>query len=183
MFRKITVMLGVVLVLISSIGLLMGSMALLSVSPATQSNMNEAAYNTAMQNMQQDMKETPDNISYDDFQRTMDSPEFKRYVFGMAGFGFLLNLLLLVSSILLIRESPKGFYVMAGAGAAVGIYWHGMTSFAFDGRIDPNNAMDPLAAAWGVGNMGLVLLELSYFWIWGPLVAISMLLWLRSTRA
>jgi hypothetical protein len=85
MFRKITVMLGVVLVLISSIGLLMGSMALLSVSPAAQSNMNEAAFNTAMQNMQQDMKETADNISYDDVQRTMDSPEFKRYVFGMAG--------------------------------------------------------------------------------------------------
>lgn len=183
MHRKITVILGIILVLISSLGILMGSFSLFSVSPAAQSHLNEADFNRSMQNMQQTMDEPVAGVRFEDVQRTMASPEFKKYLYGMAGFGFLINLLLLASGVLLIRENAKGYWIVAGTSIVLSLYWYGMTHSFCEVEADLAGKMDPFSAAWGVGNMGVALLPFSYFWIWGPVLAGLMLLWLRREKA
>jgi hypothetical protein len=88
----------------------------------------------------------------------------------MSSFGLLLNATLMFLGYLFVRLRPRGIWPFVLWIVLVAVYANGLP------RIIrymwwPDIAFH-FAAAWGVGNVGLALILLSYFWIWGPVLTL-----------
>jgi hypothetical protein len=99
-------------------------------------------------------------------RKDMASPAFRRSYAGFVAFGILVNVCLLYVGRLLWKAQPRGAAWLAGVSAALVGYW-----CVF--RLVPETGWGlSVAAATGIGNMGLAPLIFTWFWLWGPALAV-----------
>lgn len=102
------------------------------------------------------------------FQHIVDSRPFRLILSGLAGFGILFNGIQVFLCSRLIRarrDEVRAFVVLMVVYAA---YTHLLPKL-LSGE---SELAQSFSAAWGVGNMGLSILLFTYYWLWGPLLAV-----------
>lgn len=97
----------------------------------------------------------------------VSTSEFRSYVLWFAAFGAGLTGLLVFACRSLVRSEMAGtgfFLVLMGVNA---VYVLGLPVLLAE-HAEPVTA----ATAWGIGNLGLSPMMVSYYWLWGPLLVL-----------
>jgi hypothetical protein len=98
----------------------------------------------------------------------VSSFEFKAFFWCFFSLGLAVNLALLFISYQLIRVNQKYVRWYLGLMLFSVFYIYGAPWFT---AINPESMLSlQFSAAWGIGNMGLNLYLLTYFWFWAPLL-------------
>jgi hypothetical protein len=98
-----------------------------------------------------------------EMRNVMGSATFRWAYASFVAFGILVNGCLLHAGRLLWKARPGGVTWLVVPMIVLVASWYGV------GRLWTHAEWgQPIAAATGIGNMGIVLLHVTWFWLWGP---------------
>ncbi|MFW2374806.1 MAG: hypothetical protein ACN4GM_16905 [Gammaproteobacteria bacterium] len=95
--------------------------------------------------------------------------EFKAFYWSMITLGIIINLLLLYISYQLLKLKHQYIGWFIGLMAFCISYLYGTPMLA----ASESSLGLAFGAAWGIGNMGIVLLLYTHFWLWAPLLLLA----------
>jgi hypothetical protein len=99
----------------------------------------------------------------------ISAPAFKVFFYSMVLFGLAFNSVLLAVGYSLTRIRAGGIWPFIALMVLFAVYVNGLPRIIDTGSRD---AQIHFGAAWGAANLGLAPILLSYFWIWGPVLAL-----------
>ncbi|MFO1524121.1 MAG: hypothetical protein U1G05_19265 [Kiritimatiellia bacterium] len=154
------------------IGLMLGPfslwMAWRFANPSSQGAELNAAIEQALRDMPETARAEAAGLDMTQMHRIMASRSFRAFLIGltMLGVAFNVAMCLLCSRLARARSDALWAFVLLMGAYALYAYVLPMV-FLFQSEMALS-----LGAAWGVGNMGVGLLLITYFWLWGPLLVI-----------
>lgn len=163
--------LGVTLIVFSVIGFLLGLIGLGGLSHLVSTPLDRAELAKFLSEAPEELRSATSALDDPTVERLFQSPRFRLFGYVMLGLGFVCNSILLYLGVLIIRGDVAAVWPFAllMSGEAAYLYGAPLLLVLFDERSDM--ALE-FGGAWGIGNMGLSLVFLTYFWLWAPVVAI-----------
>jgi len=160
--------------LIGSISLIHAfiGIVLILFSIITQVNIETADFTQALndQNINKsiDLSEEETSEVLSQLPEITSSNDFNFFYWSMTTFGFITNILLIYFGYYLIKAKYKFALAYIALMGITYVYMHQAPALLTD---QTNYALS-FGAAWGIGNMGVSLLLVTHFWLWGPALAI-----------
>jgi len=156
---------------ISLIHALIG-IALILFSILTHVNIETADFSQALndQNINKtiDLSEEETSNILSKLPEMASSNEFNVFYWSMTVFGFITNILLIYFGYKLIKAKHKFALAFIALMSVIFVYMHEVPALVSQ---QLNHAL-LFGAAWGIGNMGISLFATTYFWLWGPVLAL-----------
>lgn len=170
---------GIVAMIFGIIGLLAGffSMMSLSVMSSAKFTAQDLKHYTSevISRLPSESRQEAASFDASRLQKIMATKEFKRFAYGMSTFDVIFNLLMIFLSFQLANIRVEGILPFLILMLIFCLY---ITVFPWV-MVKSHLAM-PFSAAWGVGNMGVSLVFITYFWLWGPAVVVFSRGWKRA---
>ena len=164
---------GIIALFHALLGLMIG-LVLLVVVPKINSSqiLNDPSFKEKisrhMGELSEEEKSEIDKFDMSEIVKIMDSKGFRSIFKMLAIGGLIFNILFAFVGFQMIRLRPNMLIPFIILMCIAGLYFH-----VFPKTISwETEFAKQFAGAWGIGNFGVVLLLLSYFWVWGPVLAL-----------
>ncbi len=166
---------GVIAAIHSTIGLVfgLGSLFLLPgnfdpemfESPEVQQQIEEA-----LQAMPEEERPDSRDLDFSQMADMMNSPEFLQFFYALTIVGIIFNILLayIGNRLFQYQFSSIGHFVYLMLAFALYLF---LLPIIINSMLDPDTALK-FSGAWSIGNFGQIVMLATYFWFWGPLVAL-----------
>lgn len=168
---------GIIALFHALLGLMIG-LALLVIVPKINSSqiLNDPRFKEKIskhmdelsEELSEEEKSEIDKFDMSEIVKIMDSEGFRSIFKMLAIGGLIFNILFAFVGFQMIRLRPNMLIPFIILMCIAGLYFH-----VFPKTISwETEFAKQFAGAWGIGNFGVVLLLLSYFWVWGPVLAL-----------
>jgi hypothetical protein len=159
---------GITALLHAGLGLFAGLSMMFVVPRIDPEEFNRRDFTQTFERMPEELRTGGSKFDSSVMPKIISSREFRLFFYLMASFGLAYNAALVFLGYLFLRVRPKAVWPFICLMLLYPAYFHGLP------RIFPwsSDLASPFAAAWGVGNMGLGLILFTYFWLWGPVLAL-----------
>jgi hypothetical protein len=159
---------GVAAMLLAVMGILSGGFTAFIVMTVDFKQVSEQAF---AERLPEKLRRSAEGAKFEllRIRKIISAPEFKLFFYSMALFGLAFNGVLLSIGYSLTRIRAHGIWLFIALMVLFAVYVNGLPRIIDTGSPD---AQIHFAAAWGAANVGLAPVLLSYFWIWGPVLAL-----------
>ena len=166
---------GVIAAIHSTIGLVFGLGSLILLPGNFDSAMFDnpdvkEQIEEALQSMPEDERPDAQDLDFAQMADMMNSSAFLKFFYALTLLGIVFNVLLafIGNRLFQYHFASIGPFVFLMLAYALYLF---LLPIAIDSMLDPDTTLK-FAGAWGVGNIGLSMMLLTYFWFWGPLLAL-----------
>ena len=167
-YPKVLKVVGIVALLHVVLGFILAFASIAFVSPFHFSHLDEASMIKQMEMLPDALKQIASEFGLSQILDIISSSEVRVYYWTMILLGFVFNGTLLLIGYQFVCAKLNLLWYFVG----LMVCYLGYT-IGFQILVSPeSDAALKFSAAWGVGNMGLHLLVLTHFWLWGPLLAV-----------
>lgn len=124
----------------------------------------------AIQSMPENERPNIQDLDFAQMADMMNSSEFLQFFYALTLLGIVFNVFLafIGNRLFQYHFASIGPFVFLMLSYALYLF---LLPIAIDSILDPDTTLK-FAGAWGVGNIGLSMMLLTYFWFWGPLLAL-----------
>ena len=159
---------GIIAILLAALGILLGGATTYVTMTTDFEQLSEQEFTQGLPEEARKEAQTW-NVDLAEIRKIMASKEFRLFVYVMSSFVLLFNIVLMFLGYLFVRVRPGGIWPFISLMILFALYANGLPRMMFMWW----PAMESeFSGAWGVGNVGLGPILLSYFWIWGPVLTL-----------